>query len=100
MVDAGPRGALGAAEEGLALGGRPPPVEVAHLDLGDLDAVVFILLVIHLEGVGWYLLAETLDDAQVRKGESEGTVGSLGLRVSRKVQGRQYRCIGRRFSDC
>jgi len=65
MVNAGLRGVLRAAEEGLALRGRRPPVEVAHLDLGHLDAVVFILLVIHLEGVGWCLLPETSEDAQV-----------------------------------
>ena len=65
MVDAGLRSALRAAEEGLALRGRPPPVEVAHLDLGHLDAVVFILLVVHLEGRERCLLMGAFEDAQV-----------------------------------
>ncbi len=99
MVDAGPCCALGAAEEGLALRGRRPPVEVPHLDLRHLDAVVFVLLVIHLEGWLRSLLSEALEDAQVsQRGIGRGTVGSSALRDSRKVQDRQYRCIGRRFS--
>ena len=65
IVDAGSCSVLRPAEEGLTLRGRRPPVEVAHLDLGHLDAVVFILLVVHLEGMGWCLLPETSEDAQV-----------------------------------
>jgi len=65
MVDAGPRCALGAAEEGLALRGRRPPVEVAHLDLWHLDAIVFVLLVVHLGGRLRCLLPEVVEDAQV-----------------------------------
>jgi hypothetical protein len=41
---------LCATEEGISLRGRRPPVEVAHLDLRHLDSIVFVLLVVHLEG--------------------------------------------------
>jgi hypothetical protein len=49
-VDAGPHYALRAAEEGLALRGRRPPVEVTHLNLGHLNTIVFVLLIVHLKG--------------------------------------------------
>jgi hypothetical protein len=37
-----------AGEEGVSRRGRGPPVEVSHLDFGHLDAVIFVLLVVHL----------------------------------------------------
>jgi hypothetical protein len=65
MVGAGPCALPRAAEERLLLRRRRPLVEVAHLDLGNLDGIVFILLVIHLEGWVWCLLLGALPDAQV-----------------------------------
>jgi hypothetical protein len=84
---------LCATEEGISLRGRRPPVEVAHLDLGHLDSIVFVLLVVHLEG--WCQLpGGSAGRASVTKGELEGTRGWSAVRDSRKEQGRQYRSIG------
>lgn len=84
---------LCAAEEGISLRGRRPPVEVAHLDLRHLDSIVFVLLVVHLEG--WCLLPGGFAGrASVTKGGLEGTKGWSAVRDSRKEQGRQYRSIG------
>jgi hypothetical protein len=65
MVGAGPCTLPRAAEERFLLRRRRPPIEVAHLDLGHLDGIVFTLLVIHLEGWVWCLLQGALPDAQV-----------------------------------
>ncbi len=76
---------LCAAEKGISLCGRCTPVEVAHLDLGHLDSIVFVLLVVHLEV--WCLLPGGFAGrASVTKGELEGTMGSSTLRDSRKEQ--------------
>jgi hypothetical protein len=76
---------LCATKERIPLCGRRPPVEVAHLDLGHLDSIVFVLLVIHLEG--WCLLPGGFAGrASITKGELEGTMGSSTLRDSRKEQ--------------
>jgi hypothetical protein len=45
------------------LRGRGPPAEVSHLDFGHLNAVVFILLVVHLCGGKRCLLPAVLADA-------------------------------------
>jgi hypothetical protein len=76
MLGAGPCALPRAAEERLLLRRRRPPVEVAHLDLGHLDGIVLILLVIHLEGWVWCLLPGALPDAQVsHRGKLEGAMG-------------------------
>lgn len=64
VMGAGSR-TLCAAEEGISLRGRRPAVEVPHLNLGHLDRIVFVLLVVHLEG--WCLLQGGLLDAQVSR---------------------------------
>jgi hypothetical protein len=64
---------LCATEEGISLRGRRPPVEVAHLDLRHLDSIVFVLLVVHLEG--WCQLPGGL--CGTRKCHKGGIGGSL-----------------------
>jgi hypothetical protein len=74
---------LRAAEERISLCGGRPPVEVAHLDLGHLDSIVFVLLVVHLEGL-CLLPGASAGRASVTKGEFESTMGSWTLEICGK----------------